>query len=231
MKTLRLLSGGAARGLVESLRPVFETETGCRIEGAFGAVGAMRAKLLDGEAADILILTQSLIAELDRTGHLVRGSAADIGGVETAIAVRQGDPVPRVADADALRAALLAADAIYFPDPDQATAGIHFAKVLRDLAIWDEVTARLRPFPNGAAAMQALAAADSTRPIGCTQVTEIVAVPGVVVATSLPKGCDLTTIYTAAVARNAVAPAMAARLIAQLTGDAARNSRKQAGFV
>lgn len=231
MKTLRLLSGGAARGLVESLRPAFETETACRIEGAFGAVGAMRAKLLDGEAADVLILTQSLIAELDRTGHLVSGSGADIGGVETAIAVRQGDPMPRVADAAALRAALLAADAIYLPDPDQATAGIHFAKVLRDLAIWDEVTARLGPFPNGAAAMQALAAADCARPIGCTQATEILAVPGVVVAASLPRGHDLTTVYTAAVARNAPAPAIAARLIARLTDDAARNSRKQAGFV
>lgn len=231
MKTLRLLSGGAARGLVESLRPAFETETGYRIEGAFGAVGAMRAKLLDGEAADVLILTQSLIAELDRTGHLVSGTAADVGGVETAIAVRQGDPVPRVADAAALRTALLAADAIYFPDPDQATAGIHFAKVLRDLAVWDEVTTRLRPFPNGAAAMQALAAADSARPIGCTQATEIMAVPGVTVAASLPRGYDLTTIYTAAVARNAPAPAIAARLIARLTDDAARNSRKQAGFV
>lgn len=231
MKTLRLLSGGAARGLVESLRPAFETETGYRIEGAFGAVGAMRAKLLDGEAADVLILTQSLIAELDRAGHLVSSSAADIGDVETAIAVRQGDPMPRVADADTLRAALLAADAIYFPDPDQATAGIHFAKVLRNLAIWDEVTARLRPFPNGAAAMQALAAADSARPIGCTQVTEIVAVPGVAVAASLPRGHDLTTVYTAAVVRNAPAPAIAARLIARLTDDAARNSRKQAGFV
>jgi len=231
MKTLRLLSGGAARGLVEGLRPAFEAETGYGIDGAFGAVGAMRAKLLDGEAADVLILTQSLIAELDRAGLLVSGSAADVGAVETAIAVRQGDPMPRVTDAAALRAALLAADAIYFPDPDQATAGIHFAKVLRDLTIWNDVAARLRPFPNGAAAMQALAAADSARPIGCTQATEIIAVPGVAVAASLPKGYDLTTVYTAAVVRKAQAAAMAARLIARLTDDAGRNNRRQAGFV
>ena len=47
-----------------------------------------------------------------------------------AIAVRAGDPAPPVGDAAELRAALLAADAIYFPDPKLATAGIHFAKVL-----------------------------------------------------------------------------------------------------
>ena len=231
MKTLKLLSGGAARGLVEDLRASFEAESGYRIDGAFGAVGAMRAKLLDGEAADVLILTQSLIAELDRAGLLVSGSAADIGAVETAIAVRQGDPMPRIADAATLRAALLAADAIYFPDPDQATAGIHFAKVLRDLAIWDDVATRLRPFPNGAAAMQALAAADSAHPIGCTQATEIIAVPGVAVAASLPKGYGLTTVYTAAVVRKSQASAVAARLIARLTDDAGRDNRKQAGFI
>ena len=42
MKKLWILSGGAAQGLVESLRPAFEAETGCAIEGTFGAVGAMR---------------------------------------------------------------------------------------------------------------------------------------------------------------------------------------------
>ena len=58
-----------------------------------------------------------------------------IGTVETAVAVRDGDALPAVGDADALRAALLAADEIHFPDPEQATAGIHFAKVMRDLGI------------------------------------------------------------------------------------------------
>ena len=55
-------------------------------------------------------------------------SAADIGTVLTAVAVRSGDPVPDVGNAAGLRAALLAADAIYFPDPKLATAGIHFAR-------------------------------------------------------------------------------------------------------
>ncbi len=40
----------------------------------------------------------------------------DLGSVETAIAVREGAPAPAVTDEASLRAALLAADAIYFPD-------------------------------------------------------------------------------------------------------------------
>ena len=58
---LRILSGGAAQGLVGALAPQFEAETGCEIGGTFGAVGAMRDKLLAGEPADLLILSRALI--------------------------------------------------------------------------------------------------------------------------------------------------------------------------
>ena len=141
MKTLKILSGGAAQGLVESVRAAFESATGCGIAGTFGAVGAMRARLLAGEPADLVILTRALIDGLAKDGHVVARSAADLGTVETAIAVRHGEPLPAVGDAAALRAALLAADEIHFPDPEQATAGIHFARVLRDLGIRDAVAA------------------------------------------------------------------------------------------
>ena len=58
VKALRILSGGAAHGLVEPLRPDFEAATGCTIDGVFGAVGAMKARLLSGEPADLLILSR-----------------------------------------------------------------------------------------------------------------------------------------------------------------------------
>ena len=128
---LILLSGGAAEGLVRELRREFQISTGCVIVGTFGAVGAMQEKLLAGAPADLVLFTSPLIAELTRSGHVRSGSAVDIGLVHTGLAVRAGDPTPPVADARALCAALLAADAIHFPDPKLATAGIHFAKVTR----------------------------------------------------------------------------------------------------
>ncbi len=101
MKTIRILSGGAAQGLVEALRPAFEASTGCKIDGVFGAVGAMKARLLAGEPADIMILSRALIDGLARDGHVVAQSAKDIGAVQTAIAVRSGDLPPAVGSAAA----------------------------------------------------------------------------------------------------------------------------------
>ena len=84
---LKILSGGAAQGLVAALGPQFKAETGCDIDGTFGAVGAMRDRLLAGAPADVLILTSALIAELARQrpcgGGLGRryrrGATADCG--------------------------------------------------------------------------------------------------------------------------------------------------------
>jgi molybdate transport system substrate-binding protein len=230
-KTVRVLSGGAAQGLVEALRPTFEATSGATIDGMFGAVGAMRARLLAGEPADVMILSRGLIDGLARDGQVLALSAKDIGAVQTAVAVRSGDPLPAVGSAAELRTALLTADTIHFPDPDQSTAGIHFAKVLKELGIWDEVADRRRPAPNGATAMRELATAKGSRPIGCTQATEILATPGMVLVAPLPAGCDLATVYSCAITAKSRAPAEAAELIASLTGEAARDSRRRLGFV
>jgi molybdate transport system substrate-binding protein len=225
-----VLSGGAAQGLVGALAPRFKAETGGDIDATFGAVGAMREKLLAGVPADLMILTRRLIDGLAEQGHVVPGSAVDIGTVATAIAVRAGDPAPAVGDPAQLRAALLAADEICLPDPRQATGGIHFAGVLDRLGITAEVAPRLRPFPNGMTAMRALAASAGTRPIGCTQVTEIVATPGVALVAPLPDPLGLATVYTAAVCARAALPVEAHALAALLAGGTAQEARRRAGF-
>lgn len=231
MKKVRVLSGGAAQGMVEALRPTFEADTGATIDGVFGAVGAMKARLLSGESADLLILSRALIDELANVGHVVPQSARDIGAVPTSVAVRNGDTSPPVGTAEELRAALRAADEIHFPDAELSTAGTHFAGVLRDLGLWDQLADRLQPAPNGATAMRALAASQSRRPIGCTQATEILATPGVTLVASLPPGCDLATTYTCAITSHAASPAETASLIALLTSPSGHEARRKLGFV
>ena len=228
--TLTILSGGAAHGLVTALAPQFKSTTGVDIDATFGAVGAMRDKLIAGASADMVILTAALIAALTQSGHVAAGSAADLGTVATGVAVRRGDPAPTVHDADSLRTALRAADAIYFPDPKLATAGIHFAKVLERLGIAAEVASRLRPHPNGNAAMAALAAGHGGHPIGCTQVTEILGTPGVTLVADLPPDFALATTYTLGICASAQDAELARKFAALLTGDVSRDLRRKLGF-
>ncbi|MCX7143221.1 MAG: substrate-binding domain-containing protein, partial [Proteobacteria bacterium] len=151
---LKILSAGAAQGVVTGLAGEFRAQTGYELECSFGAVGAMKEKLLGGTAADIIILTRALIDGLAADGKVLAEGSADLGRVRTGVAVREGDALPAIDNADALRRTLLAAEGIYFPDPQKATAGIHFARVLESLGIRQELDARLRTFPNGATAMR-----------------------------------------------------------------------------
>lgn len=227
---IRLLSGGAAQGLVRQLQDRFLADSGCRVEGSFGAVGAMREKLLAGEPCDLVILTQALVDQLIGSGHVIAGSQKPLGMVKTGVAVKAGETAPQVATASALKAALLAAHDIYFPDPLKATAGIHFMKVLKALGIDRQLASRLRPFPNGATAMREMSQAGERGSIGCTQVTEILYTPGVQLAGVLPPEFELATVYTAAVCSAAREPQAAADLIRLLAGPDAAAVRLAGGF-
>jgi molybdate transport system substrate-binding protein len=228
---LNILSGGAAQGLVASVAPKFKLLTGFDIEGEFGAVGAMADKLRKGTLADIVVLTAAMVAGLAREDLVVPASISGIGVVETAIAIRAGDPQVKVKDVATLRDALLAADAIFVPDTKASTAGIHVAKVLQQLGIARDVAGRLKIFPDGATAMRQLAETDALRPIGCTQSTEIISTPGVVLSGSLPPGCELSTMYTAAVTMRAAHVRQARSLIDLLIGADQRELRERAGFL
>ncbi len=231
MSSLNILSGGAAQGLVGSLAPTFKVLTGFAIAGEFGAVGAMADKLRNGVATDIVILTAAIVAKLATEKFVVPSSIADVGLVETALAVRAGEPQVAANDAATLRQALLAADAIFVPDTRASTAGIHVAKVLQQLGIAEQVSDRLKIFPNGATAMRQLAASDAATPIGCTQATEIISTPGVALSGSLPRGCDLSTVYTAAVTAAAAHAGQARDLIDLLIAADRRELRQRAGFL
>jgi molybdate transport system substrate-binding protein len=231
MNTLNILSGGAAQGLVGSLAAKFKALTGFDIGGEFGAVGAMADKLRKGTPADIVILTAALAARLAEEKLVVPTSISDVGLVETALAVRAGDQQVRATDAATLRAAFLAADAIFVPDTKTSTAGIHVAKVLEQLGIAEAVAARLKIHPNGATAMHQMAESRAVKPIGCTQSTEIISTEGVELSGSLPEGCDLATMYTAGVTTQAAHARQAQALIKLLTGADQQSLRSAAGFL
>jgi molybdate transport system substrate-binding protein len=225
-----LLSGGAAQGLVTEVEEQFTARTGFTVEGVYGAVGVMRDKLLAGEPCDMVILSQALVDQLAREGQVVANTATPLGTVKTGVAVKAGEPVPAVGTAAALKSSLLAAKGIYFPDPQKATAGIHFMKVLKALGVDQELAPRLRPYPNGATAMRELAACSEAGLIGCTQVTEIRYTPGVQLVGLLPAEFELATVYTAAVCTKARELKAAEQLIRFLASAETADVRASVGF-
>ena len=230
MSIIRILSAGAAQAVVENIAATYKRDTGHEMQAEFSAVGAMKARVVAGEAVDVVILTGALIDELAASGHVVPGSRADLGKVGTGVAVRAGTPLPDVSSAQSLRASLLAATAVVFPDPAVATAGKVVMQACEKLGIADPIKHRMQHFPNGYAAMRWLAASSGRNEVGITQITEILANKGVTYAGPLPGDLQAKAVYSAGLATRAAEAAAAREFIARLTGAAARPVLAKAGY-
>ena len=133
MATLNIFCAGAGQAVVSQLAAKFQRETGNLMHGEYGAVGAMKARVVSGAPADIVIVTSALIDELIAEGEVIASTRADLGRVGTGVAVRAGTPKPDVRNVDVLRGNLLAATRIVCPDPAVATAGKVVLRVLDQL--------------------------------------------------------------------------------------------------
>ena len=196
---------------------------GGQVDLMFDAVTTMTEQVRGGKV-------KALATQLTSGGHLRAGTARPLGVVKTGVAVKNGQARPAVSTPAELKAALLAATGVYIADPVKSTAGIHFMKVLKALGLEQALANTLRPFPNGAAAMTALAASKEAGLIGCTQNTEILLIDGVELIADLPKEFELATVYTAAIGTLAQSAENAAQFIALLSGPGSAALRATCGF-
>ena len=230
MATLRILSAGAAQAVTERIIDAFRRDTGAEVMADFGAVGAMKARVVAGETVDVIILTQAMIEGLVAAEFVEQGSRIDLGTVGTGVAVRSGTPVPDVADAHRLRAAIVASSAIVCPDPAVATAGKVVMSLMEKLGVANEVQGRMQFFPNGYAAMKWLAASGGEGKLGITQITEILPNPGVTCAGPLPAEFQMKTVYSAGLASHASERRLAQAFIERFAGPGARKLFEEAGY-
>lgn len=230
MAVLRVLSAGAAQAVCEQVIAALQRDTGHTVEAAYGAVGAMKARMVGGEPVDVIILSAPLIQDLVSAGMVAVSSVTDIGKVGTGVAVRAGTPLPEVRTREALRGNILAASVIVCPDPATATAGKIVMKLMERLGVASQVEDRMQFFPNGNAAMNWLAASTGTLEIGITQNTEILPLPGVTFVGPLPDEFQQKTVYTAGVAARAAQLELAREFVRRLTATSFRPSLRAAGY-
>lgn len=242
MDPLRVASAGAARALIGRFTREYDVPP---VATTLGPVGAVDAAVRGDPGFDVVITSG---VGLDALGDLIEpGSGAEIGLVPTVLAIPVGDSLPAPASVDEVRRLLLAAGAVYCADLEKSTAGRYVARLLADLGLMADVATRT--YPDGAAALRALAEAAGTpavtpadptnsalhadpTPIAIAQLTEVLATPGVraVSATALPGRLGLHTPYLAAVGRRSARSAAAHRFVEILTGADTSGLRADCGF-
>jgi molybdate transport system substrate-binding protein len=229
MPTIKVLSAGAVRSMVEAIAPEFERAGGNKVDVTFAPAFAQRERIVNGEAADLVIVSETIAAELDKLGLIVPGSARNLGRTVTGVIVPEGAAAPDISTVEAFKRALLDAKSVAYTDPKAGgSGGIMFAALLQKLGIADAVNAKAVLCKGGLDVSNKIA--EKKAEIGTTFISEALPVKGVKVVGTLPGELHNANTYTAAIHQAAKEPAAAAAFLNALTDPATRERWAAAGL-
>lgn len=225
MATIKVISAGAVKSMVQALGAEFERETGNTLDLNFGTAGSLRDRIKNGETADLVILSESIIAGL---GGLVT-RATDLGRTVTGVVVKEGAPLPDISTPEAFKQALLKARSVAYTDPKAGgSGGTMFAGLLERLGIAENVGRKAVLCKGGYDVCGAIV--DGRAEIGTTFISEVLPVKGAKVVGPLPGALHNTNTYTAAIHTKAAAPDSAWAFLKFLTNPANRDRWTAAGL-
>jgi molybdate transport system substrate-binding protein len=225
---ITVLTSVAVTSALDELAPQFERSTGNKLKIGYSLIADIKKRVIAGETADIIMPSRPAMEDLSKQDKFVPGSIADIAGTPVAVAVKAGAPKPDISSADALKKSLLAAKAVVYSDPAGGGAsGVHFARVIDQLGIAEQLKAKTILVP-GAQAADVVAKGDAE--IGIGQASEIVPVSGAQLVGPLPGELGSMTQFVAAIGAGSKQAEAAKALIVFLKSPAAVAVFKAKGF-
>jgi molybdate transport system substrate-binding protein len=225
---IKLLGPVSLRSVLPSLLPQFETSSGHKVTVGYATLGAITKRLVEGEAADVAMVSPEQNEELQKQGKLLAGSRAEIARVGFTVFVKKGAPKPDVGSVDALKRTLLAAKSIALGDPAAGGgAGVYTAGLMQRLGLAPDIKARTRLVPSGTEVAEAVARGETE--IGIGVASDAAIVPGLD-AFPLPTGAQSYSVYVAGVSSGSKQVDAAKALIAFLTSPAAKQALTANGF-
>jgi molybdate transport system substrate-binding protein len=222
---ITVLASNGVKAAVVELIPQFENETGHKLKFTWGASNLLTKQVESGEAFDVVIVTPSLIKGLVQQGKVVDGSAVNLARVGLGVAVKQGAPKPDISTVEAFKSTMLNAKAIAYTTAGQS--GLHFISVTEKLGIADQVKAKGKTIPGGAAAEFIVKGEADT---AVQLIPELASVPGVEVVGPFPAELQNYIVLTGGVGTNAKDKVAAQALIKYLTTPTAISVIKAKGM-
>jgi molybdate transport system substrate-binding protein len=225
---LRVLASVALTSALNELTPVYENATGDKLSIGYGLAADLKKRILDGETADVIILTRPMMDDLQKRNMLAANSLVNVVGTPVSVVARAGGPKPDISSVDAFRHTLLTARSIVYADPAKGGAsGVYFARVIDRLGIGEQMKGKTILVP-GAQAAEVVARGDAE--LGVAQASEIVPVAGAQLVGPLPGELASITVFAVGIDAPSKSSEAAKTLITFLTGSDAVSLFKAKGF-
>src|SRR5215471_6659602 len=193
---LKILSAGAVQPGLNAAAKIFFDKTGDLAKIAYDPATVLGKRVAGGEVADIIVSSPAVIAELTKTAKVLPDGQVPLGKVGVGVVVREGAPAPDIASTQALKKALLDAEAVVY---NTASSGAYVEDMLKKIGVFDEIQGKLVRLFDGNAVMRRLVEGTG-KEFGFGGVTDIVLNrdKGVRLVGPLPAGTQNYTSYTAA---------------------------------
>jgi molybdate transport system substrate-binding protein len=224
LRPLKLLSSMAAREVLAELIRGFCADSGERVEAAAAGGVEVAKRVQGGEAADVVVLSDSAIDKLVAAGAL-RAGRVDLVRSGVAIAVRSGTSRPDISSEAAVKAAVANASSLSY---STGPSGVYLEQLFARWGILDALRDRIVVPPPGIPVGSLVA--NGTAALGFQQLSELMNVPGVEVVGALPEAIQTITTFSAGVTVICEQPRLAARLLEYMRQPAAAAIKQRYGM-
>jgi molybdate transport system substrate-binding protein len=141
---IKVISANGMREVINETKARFEKASGHTLTITVVETGAIRKRVLGGEAFDVIMVPSDVTEQFAKAGKIVSGSVTGLITVNFGLAVRADAPRPDTSTADGLRKTFLAAKRVLITDPATGgISGVHLMEVLSKLGIAEQMQDRL----------------------------------------------------------------------------------------
>jgi len=211
--SVSMLASGAFSAVNGQLDPYYRKALGLEVIASFGSAlysvpTSVPRRLERGEHADLVLTSKDTLEKLAAQGLIVPDSQVDIIKSALGVAVRSGSPIPEIATQAQTAAMLQRADSIAY---SSSLSGTYYeTEMLKKMGIEDQVLPKSRKI-SGEKVGAVVARGEAE--IGIQQVSELLAVPGIVLVGKLPESIQRYTVFSAGISTGARNPRGARALL------------------
>jgi molybdate transport system substrate-binding protein len=143
---IKVISANGMREVIAETKAAFEAASGHKLAVTVVETGAIRRRVLAGEAFDVIMVPRGASDEFLAQNRIASGSQVPLIRVSFGLAVRADAPRPDTSTAEALKRTFLAAKKVLITDPATGgISGVHLMEVLNKLGIVEEMKPKLVP--------------------------------------------------------------------------------------
>ena len=195
------------------LVPEFEKRTGHKVTIENDTAGNLGKRVGAGEYFDVVVMPPLVLGPY-LGSRVVESSAKALARAGIGVAIKQGAPAPDIDTVDSFKKSLLAARAVAYIDPASGgSSGIYLDKLFETWGIAAQIRSKAVLVRGGLVAERV---ARGEADIGLQQKSEIMGVPGAVLAGPIPLEVQHYTPYSGAISVASRNPAAAEALLLML---------------